>query len=122
MGKEELVKKLAAELDGKPPAWSSGFKLGILHLGKLFEEDAQVLKDPQKTKEYMTSKLSVCVSEKLKHQTNAELEEINKGFNHACSFAKVFRGEKDWKEEDRNALYDAILALFSIPIPTERRK
>lgn len=117
MGKEELLEKLAAELEGKPSAWSSGFKLGILHLGKLFEEDAEVLKYPQKTKDYMVSKLNVCVSEKLTHQTKAELEEIKKGFNHACSFAKVFRGEKGWNKEGRRALYDAILGLFAIPIP-----
>ncbi len=123
MGKEEIIKKLAAELEGKPSAWSSGFKLGILHLGKLFEKDAEDLKDPQKTKDYMISKLNdVWASEKLKHQTKPELKEIKNGFNHACSFAKEFRGEKGWEKGDRRALYDAILGLFAIPIPAERCK
>jgi len=121
MGKEEILKKLAAELEGKSSAWSSGFKLGIVHLGKLFEEDSEVLKDNQQTKQYLDDKIEK-LCDKLTHQRTVEIKDIQKGFNATYSFAERFRAQKDWKKDDKTALYDAILELFAIPIPSERHK
>lgn len=122
MGKEDIVKKIASDLEGKPAAWGTGFKLGILHIAKLFEEDAAVLKDKQKTKDYLASKRKSFVTQKWTWQKTVELEDIGKGFNSACTFAEEFRTRQDWKKEEKIALYDSILGLFCIPIPEGRGK
>lgn len=125
MGKEEIIRELVAELNGKlkdnSPAWATGFKVGMLYLAKLFEEDSEVLKDNRQTKQYLDDKIKK-LSANWTRQRTVETKDIQKGFDATYTFAERFRAQKDWEKKDRSNLYDALLGLFAIPIPEERRK